>query len=137
MQLSLREIGKVFSCIAIYTTTLGNSKCPFPFLVGVLTVIKIKLPNIYLKLKNNSITFEELCVAIRLNEFEESKFHRIRKDWMEAYLKYCLLSNEEVKNEGDDSEVKKLNIAAEYDVPRKEIIAMTCNSLDVFKIQDK
>ncbi|WP_413729141.1 MULTISPECIES: P-loop NTPase fold protein [unclassified Shewanella] len=97
--LSLREIERSLTSFAIiHNATDGNLNIDYSWISVFVSVVKATRPNVYRKLANNSITYEDLL--------DEASLRELKADWWEDKpeghpikwtLKYFLASEEEAK----------------------------------------
>lgn len=87
--LSLRQLEKVFTNLALFYTYVAKNNYPNPPITVFLAVIKVVKPAVNQALLDKTMTYSELCEKTRLTKTE---------DWSEyilAWLRYLVLPDDE------------------------------------------
>lgn len=127
--LSLREVERSLTSFAIiHNATDGNLNSDYSWISVFVSVIKATRPNVYRKLANNSITYENLLDEASLRELnadwweDKPEGHLIK--WM---LRYFL---------GSEEEAKELLAEGNYLESRmggRDAVATVCKWLEAFR----
>jgi len=131
-KLSLRDIEKLFTYIAVYYGSISNPRHAFPPLVSFIALLKIKYPILFSGLMNKSITFSQIMQDAHLPINFEGDDHL---QYIVKWLRISMLSDTEFKALGNESvEHKSLSQLYDFDLHRDEIIPYLGNYLNLFQI---
>ena len=136
-QLSLREIGKVFSVLSIYYASLPRGKFSDPIMVALLATIKIKSPKLYLNLSKGIVDFNTFSEEFDLKNFEKTVLTRRRSGSMDYFRKLLrsFLKSNGTKQADSDSSIESIEVSLlNYNLLPKQVIPLICKRLDTFKI---
>lgn len=135
--LSLRQLEKAFTNIAIlYSSSSENSLRLVP-IITFISVIKVINTSLFEKLLYGNITYSQLCneidISPDINPDESDNHSRLWR--MMMWVKYCLLSNQEFNELGEDDEIKDYGKSLiRYSIDRQRIIPIFTEKLSMFKV---
>jgi len=143
--LTLREIEKAFSIAAIYFSSLTPSQFSNRFenewLVALLSILKIKYPEIYALLDKGSASTNQFYQKTNLNQLKLGNEQRFNWEWMKALLDYYLMFDEELKKATEDGnpsngDLKQISRNMRGG-DRTKVIPFLCSSLDRFSLKPR
>lgn len=128
--LTLREIEKVFTVMVIYHASTPRDRWGSPFIVSLLSVLKIKQPLLYESLSKGKISADDFFKQTDFNELGLDTIRGLNLDWAKNFLNYCLLSEPDLHARPGLETM--MNWAKGN---RTKIIPQLCESLDRFSFQ--
>lgn len=131
--LSLRQLEKVFSNIAICYALSAKNHLRIISLISLLSIIKVINPNLFFQLLHNKINFADLCRELRFSDIsEENREHR-KIFMVKCWLKYSMLPETEfIKLEKSDKAANLGSSLWEYSVDREDLIPMFSKKISMF-----
>ncbi len=102
--------------------------------IALLTVIRVKNNDIYLKLKNKQINYQQLKKSLDLPEVIPDNEEGRKMSRLLEWIMFCLFSDEECANSDVKAAFDRMGQSLfRYDIERNEIIPLYCKFLDMFK----
>ena len=131
--LSLREMERLYSNIAVFYATAVEKELRLPGLSVPLAVIKMRYPDVYSELREQRASYSKVESDIsELQEDDESA----ALWYLRKCLKGCLLSDQEINDLGEDSKVHDFrNECSQYNISRTSIIPFLCTRFDLFQAE--
>jgi hypothetical protein len=135
LNLSLRQLEKVFTNLAIiYSTSEQNHLRLVPIFVFI-AVVKVVNPNVFGNLLLGKISFSTLCVQLgfdELSEEEKDKHHLILLlDW----VRFSMLSESEYQGVDQNDTFRQFEKSLlRYGTDRKRLLQMFCQKLSMFNV---
>ena len=129
--LTLRQIEKVFSNIALSFSSFSSSTEPRAEILVLTSTIKAIMPALFTRLARNQLTFEELAKEIGYNQTSNGDY---AMTYIMLWINYCIMSDEEFSKLDDHHPIKKLDDSI-WGSFRKEILEQHINSLTNFSIE--
>ena len=142
--LTLREIEKVFTIVAIYYSSFTPSRYSNKFenewQMALFATLKIKLPSLYDLLTVGKVSAIKFYQETNLNQLKLGHEHSFNWEWMKAHLDYYLMSDDELKkateianaNNGDLRQVSR-----DMRGDRAKIIPFFCSCLNRFSLKPR
>src|SRR4029077_20155926 len=96
--LTLREIERAFTVMAIYYGSQPNSQLPFPLLIAMLSVLKIKCPSVYQSLSNGALSSAQFFQQVNWTQIKIRRGDDSGLEWATDILDYCLMSDVEFES---------------------------------------
>jgi hypothetical protein len=133
--LSLRQLEKVFTNLAIIYSTSGSNQLRLVPIIVFISVVKVVNPNVFRDLLLGRISFTTLCDQLsfhQLNEEEKDKAWFIRlMDW----VRFSMLSESEYLGVDENDPIRKFNdILWSYNVNRERLLPIFCEKLSMFNV---
>lgn len=129
--LSLRQLEKIFTNLAIIYSPLGNYQPrPIPIIVFI-AVVKVVNSNVFSNLLYEKISYSSLCEQLglqKLNEEVKPELHRLM-----SWIRFSLLTEseyQEIDNNHRNSQFEKF--LWKYGIDRKSLLPMFCQKLSMF-----
>lgn len=141
--LTLRELEKVFAIMALYYGSLQDGYLTNEFLVTMLSIFKVKRPDLYEQLRTGTIRADQFFRETKLNRLKEGN-DRVSQEWINDMLNFCLMTNSELDELGKKLDVgdgarrgprRMEGILDHYNVARTKFIPILCEGLDRFSLQ--
>jgi hypothetical protein len=137
--LTLREIEKAFTSMAIYYSSITQEQSNNDFLTSLLSILKIKKPIIYQSLSKSKISASQFFTDSLLNQLNVGNEHEFNWEWLRDMLDFYLMSDTELEiatNAGNTQIRSGLKQMSRYTdaVARKNVIPTMCLKLDRFSL---
>lgn len=143
--LTLREIERVFTTVALYYGSLTPNPHRFPgrseneWLVALLSILKAKVPELYSSLSKRTVNVEQFYKETKLNDLKVRSGESFYWPHMNALLEFYLMAEEELKKAQEQSGEKNSElrqIASRWGgTTRNMVIPQLCSSLDRFSVR--
>jgi hypothetical protein len=133
-RLTLREVEKVFVILGLYCSSYGGEFTNH-FLVALLSVLKVKLPDLYKELGAAACSLAHFWEQTRIDQINVRNLD-VDIGRCQDVVRYCLLSElefEKIREENEKSPV--LSMAQWFHMQRTTIIPYLCSSLDRFSLK--
>ena len=130
LNFSLREIERQCSILALFYANVNQANS-FAEIVSFVAIIKVRFPELFHSLRNNSLSFEKLNSALKLELIITSENRSFDKDWLINILKFFLFTDEEFNKSTDEikSYLKFYNT-----VSRKFVISKIANNMERYNL---
>ena len=133
--LSLRQLEKVFTNLAIIYSTSGSNQLRLVPIIVFISVVKVVNPNVFRDLLLGRISFTTLCDQLsfhQLNEEEKDKAWFIRlMDW----VRFSMLSESEYQGVDENDPIRQFDDKLwNYDVNRERLLPIFCEKLSMFNV---
>jgi len=139
LDLSLREIEKAFIILTLFCST-QNPGAEFSFLAAMLSVLKVKKPQLYAQLRVGSVSLKLLSTDLRLDQLKP-RSQSLDMDWARKLLSFCLMTEDDYQKSrsGDEKsqpyQVPLSHFENLFRTPRNRIIPNLCSRLERFTVQ--
>ena len=131
LQLSLRELEKCFTYISIFYGSVKQRSVRIKPIIAMLAVIKIRFPELYLRLGRKDVTANEVVKVVKLPE-EDSDENEAHLLWyIASWAKYCLSTDEEFKANNVLKEFGYGRYLAGNTLSRKQVISYHLEHMDL------
>jgi hypothetical protein len=143
--LTLREIEKAFVIMALYYSSLPQNELTNEFLIPLLSILKVKRPQLYQGLSKGCIPVDRLFSETRLNQIQ-NEHDRGVDEWARDMLNFCLMSDTEFEEATKDAKAGTIPVSGpgrfggwlfRYNLGRRKVIPLFCARLDRFSVQPK
>jgi len=131
--LTLREIEKAFAIMVLYYASLPTHYSN-PLLTTLLSVLKVKCPDIYQRLSVGQIKADEFFDLTRFYQMN-CRSSALNLEQAVDNLKYCLLMESEFKGLSDADRNRITHLGMYLGRSRSNIIPSICQQLDRFSLQ--
>ena len=133
---SLREMENCFSILTIYYAQLPQGRLTCPLTIPLLAVLRLRKPDIFGRLAQKQITYDDLIRATRINLLDSSEFTGSSKDWFLDRLMYMLLTDGQIHNLKSTKDISyHSSWLAPYSISRDDVIPFFCAELTRFKME--
>jgi hypothetical protein len=133
-ELTLREMERLFTNIAVFYATARQSQLRMPGFAVALAIIRMRYPEVYRKLRDRSLSFSEFDAAVP--ELQAPSDDDPAEYAREVFM-YCLMTNEELNSLPDTSRVPRYRETFfRYNLrDRSSIIPHICGIFDMFHVE--
>lgn len=129
--LSLRQLEKVFTNLAIFYGIIPERSLCIPEIVSFLAVIKVLNKKIYLDLNKKQLSFSDIINKLNLLESVDKRGDS-NIEFIIRWLKFCLLDQEDFNKLPPDDPAKRLTEAIfRYSINREDIIPFHCEIMNM------
>jgi hypothetical protein len=138
--LTLREIEKVFTVLALFYSSLSNGRCQHEFLIAMLSILKVKRPEIYAQLRAGRMSSEAFFADTGLDQMKSAN-QGFDLDWAKKILWVCLMSDAEyekavnAEKEAKNIQVSLSDVRNRMRGERAKFIPSICSRLDRFALK--
>jgi energy-coupling factor transporter ATP-binding protein EcfA2 len=133
--LSLRQLERVYTNIAIFYVSSSERQLRLVPIVSLLSVIKVTHPNIYARLANSDITYDELVSSL---SFQESslEIEVTRKiEFILSWFKFALISDKELSEIDENERIHRYESSLwQYNIERDRLIPLFIERLNIFSV---
>lgn len=132
--LSLRQLEKIFTNIAIIYSTLEENYPKIFEVIVFVSVVKLVDPGLFRRIQQRKISYEDLCKKLAIHEpIEKTRAERGLISVM-YWVQLSLLSSSEYKDIDGNHPIRQLGSDLEKcpDVNRKDILPLHCQRLSMF-----
>ena len=133
--LSLRQLEKVFTNLAIIYSTSGENHLRLVPIIVFIAVVKVVNPNVFGNLLLGKISFSSLCEQIGLPDINEEEEGRRRLFWLMSWIRFSMLTESEYQGLDANDPIKRFQQSLwEYSVDRESLLPMFCQKLSMFMV---
>ncbi|UHQ54393.1 KAP family P-loop NTPase fold protein [Microbulbifer sp. YPW16] len=131
--LSLRQLERVYTNIALFYAASTERQLRLPPIISFLSVIKVIRPEIFTALQKGNISYAELCQQTGISdEMGEGSYYDTLKI-MAMWIKYALLSDAEFSQLNSSDKTRNLEQRiSRYHLERGRIIPFLIEKLSLF-----
>lgn len=135
-ELSLRQLEKVFTNLAIIYSTSGEKHLRLVPVIVFIAVIKVINPDIFSKLLSRKISFSNLSEQLKLqglNEEHDNDRHRRTLFRLMSWIRFSILTESEYQATDPKDPIKGFgNDLWNYSIERENIVPLFCQKLSMF-----
>ena len=131
LNLTLRQIEKVFSNIALSLSSFSAPSQSTASILILVCTIKTVMPGIFTRLAKNQISFNELAKEIRYSQSSKNDYELTH---IMLWAEYCLMPEDDFTKLTDDHPVKRIDNSM-WGAYRTEVLTRHINSLTNFSIK--
>jgi hypothetical protein len=136
--LTLRDIEKAFTVMALYFGSLQHNQFANPVLVALLSVLKIKQPALYQSLSKGTISANQFFQQTAINQLKTND-QNFNLDWTKDVLNYCLMSDTELATAKNEAELNRKgdrfsDMSMWVRGNRNQAIPALCGQMDRFSL---
>lgn len=133
--LSLRQLEKVFTNLAIIYSTSAKNHLRLVPIITFISVLKVVMPSIFSKLMLGKISYAELCNEIGLHELDESNDDERKLVWIMNWVRFSTLTDAEYRKIDESDPINRFSQSLwEYNVDRERLIPIFCQKLNMFTV---
>ena len=133
--LSLRQLEKVFTNLAIIYSTSGEKHLRLVPIIVFVAVVKVFNPNLFSSLLLGQITFAALRVQLGLSELSHEEEDKHNLMWMLDWVRFSMLSKSEYEGVDENDPIRKYEqTLLRYNRDRKRILVYFCEKLSMFNV---
>ena len=133
--LSLRQLEKVFTNLAIIYSTSGKNQLRLVPIIVFIAVVKVINPNVFGNLLLGKISFTTLCEQLNFHQLNEEEKGKDCLNLLMDWMRFSMLSESEYQEVSEDDSIKKFNkILWNYGVDRERLLPIFCEKLSMFNV---
>ena len=133
--LSLRQLERVYTNIAIFYATSAKDQIRLIPLVSFLAVVKVVNPVIYECLLHKTISYDELSKQTGLSVEEQTDRDMRRLQVISMLVKYAMITNEEFNQLDENDQIRMYgNSIYNYNIERQQLIPIFIQKLSMFAV---
>jgi hypothetical protein len=137
-ELTLREIEKAFAVMALYFGSLPNNQFANPLLIALLSILKIKRPDLYQSLSKGTISVNQFFQQAEINRLKVDD-QNFGLDWAKDMLNYCLMSDTELATAKNEASLNNKgdsfgDMSSWVRGNRNQVIPTLCWQMDRFSL---
>lgn len=131
--LSLRQLEKVFTNLAIIYSTSAKNHLRLVPIITFVSVIKVIKPTLFITLMSKKTSYTELCREIGIDALDERKENERKLIRIMNWVKFSTLTELEYQKIENSDPVARLGGSLwEYNVEREKLIPIFCQKLSMF-----
>jgi hypothetical protein len=131
--LSLRQLEKVFTNLAIFYSTSEENHLRLVPIITFISVIKVIKPSTFNKLLLGQISYEKLCNEIGVGELSEEKESERKLWWLMNWVRFSLLTESEFNEVDASDHIRQFGQTLwRYNVDRERLLPLFCQKLSMF-----
>lgn len=133
--LSLRQLEKVFTNLAIIYSTSGENHLRLVPIIVFIAVVKVVNPNVFGNLLLGKISFSSLCEQIGLPGINEEEGGNRKLFWLMSWIRFSMLTELEYQGLDANDPIKRFQQSLwEYSVDRERLRPIFCQKLSMFMV---
>lgn len=133
--LSLRQLEKVFTNLAIIYSTSGENHLRLVPIIVFIAVVKVVNPNVFGNLLLGKISFSTLCEQLGFHELNEEEESKRKLFWMMNWVRFSILSESEYQVVDANDQIKRFEQTLwQYNVDRERLLPIFCQKLSMFSV---
>lgn len=133
--LSLRQLEKVFTNLAIIYSTSGENHLRLVPIIVFIAVVKVVNPNVFGNLLLGKISFSTLCEQLGFRELNEEEEGKRKLDWLMNWVRFSMLSESEYQGiDANDPIMRFEQSLWRYSVGRERLLPIFCQKLSMFTV---
>lgn len=135
LNLSLREIGKCFTLMTLYYANTTRNNEDYSYFIILISILKIRYRDIYTKLLNKNLSYQELNDSLLLDSFKEDNHYSFDVEGFKDLLKYLLMSVDNFNKLSNDDKLKRFNQFFRNPNSRINYLPNLANKFEIYKMK--
>lgn len=133
--LSLRQLEKVFTNLAIIYSTSGENHLRLVHIIVFIAVVKVVNPNVFASLLQGKISFTSLSEQIGFRKLNEENESERKLFQLLSWIRFSMLTESEYQAIDANDPISRLGQSLwRYNVDREELLPMFCQKLSMFTV---
>ncbi|TXI23726.1 MAG: hypothetical protein E6Q61_06395 [Nitrosomonas sp.] len=133
--LSLRQLEKVFTNLAIIYSTFGEYHLRFVPITVFIAVVKVVNPNVFGNLLLGRISFSTLCEQLGLLGLNEEDEGKRKLFWLMNWIRFSMLTESEYQGIDAADRIKEFeNLLWKGNGSRERLLPILCQKMSVFTV---
>jgi|JI10StandDraft_1071094.scaffolds.fasta_scaffold286282_1 hypothetical protein len=133
--LSLRQLEKVFTNLAIIYSTSGENHLRLVPIIVFIAVVKVVNPNVFGNLLLGRMSFSTLCEQLGFRELNEEEEGKRKLFWLMNWVRFSMLSESEYQGIDANDPIKRFGQSLwQYSVDRDRLLPIFCQKLSMFTV---
>ena len=131
--LSLRQLERVFTNLAIIYSTSGENHLRLVPLIVFIAVVKVINPSVFANILSGKISFSALCDQLQLRELNEEEESKRKLYWLMNWVRFSMLTKSEYQEVDINDPIKQFEQPLwRYSVDRERLLPIFCQKLSMF-----
>lgn len=131
--LSLRQLEKVFTNLAIIYGTSAKNHLRLVPIIAFISVVKVVKPGTFRKMLLGQISYSELCNEIGMRTLDEGNENERKLSWIMNWVRFSLLTEAEYNEIDSTDPIARFGQSLwEYNVDRERLLPIFCQKLSMF-----
>lgn len=131
--LSLRQLEKVFTNLAIIYGTSDKNHLRLVPIITFISVMKVLKPSVFSKILLGQISYADLCDEIGVRALDEGKESERKLFWIMNWVRFSMLTEAEYKEIDANDPIARFGSSLwEYSVDRERLLPIFCQKLSMF-----
>ena len=143
--LTLREIERSFSTVVLFYVSLVPGGLADEHLIPLLSVIKIKRPSLFKKLKTGTLSSQDFLQETSLDKLKAGMHTRLHSEWIASLIDFCLMTDSELQTALSTAKGTHPSLSTIYRyysprlirLKRNDLIPYFCSRLEQFDLKSK
>lgn len=132
--LSLRQLEKVFTNLAIIYSTSGENHLRLVPIIVFIAVIKVVNPNVFGNILPRRISFSTLCEQLGFRELNKEE-GQPKLFWLLEWIRFSMLNESEYQGIDANDPIKQFGQSLwRYNVARERLLPIFCQKLSMFTV---
>jgi hypothetical protein len=133
--LSLRQLEKVFTNLAIIYGTSGENHLRLVQIIVFIAVIKVVKPDIFENLLFGKISYSTLCKEVGFGELNEEEKGKVYLDFLLNWVRFSMLSESEYQAIDKNDPIRQFASKLwQYNSERTRLLPLFCQKLSMFTV---
>lgn len=133
--LSLRQLEKVFTNLAIIYSTSGENHLRLVPIIVFIAVVKVVNPNVFRDLLLERISFSTLCEKLEFRELNDEEGSKRQLFWLMNWVRFSILNESEYQGIEANDPIKRFEQSLwQYSVDRQRLLLIFCQKLSMFTV---
>ncbi len=133
--LSLRQLEKVFTNLAIIYSTSGENHLRLVPIIVFCAVVKVVNPNVFENILLGKISFSTLREKLGFLELNEEEESKRKLFWLINWIRFSMLTESEYQGLNADDPIKRFEQSLwQYNVERERLLKIFCQKLTMFTV---
>lgn len=133
--LSLRQLEKVFTNLAIIYSTSGENHLRLVPVIVFIAVVKVVNPNVFDDLLLRKVSFSSLCEQLGFREINEEEVGKRKLFWLMNWIRFSMLTESEYQGIDANDTIRGFEDSLwRYSVDRESLVPIFCQKLNMFTV---
>lgn len=133
--LSLRQLEKVFTNLAIIYSTSGDNHLRLVPIIVFIAVVKVVKPTVFENLLFGRISYSTLFKEVRFDELNEEEKDKFYLDYILNWVRFSMLSESEYQAIDENDPIRQFASKLwQYNSERTRLLPLFCQKLSMFSV---
>jgi energy-coupling factor transporter ATP-binding protein EcfA2 len=135
LNLSLRQLEKVFTNLAIIYSTSGENHLRLVPIIVFIAVVKVVKPDIFANLLFGKISYSTLFKEVGFGELNEEEKGKVYLDFLLNWVRFSMLSESEYQAIDENDPIRQFASKLwQYNSERTRLLPLFCQKLSMFTV---
>lgn len=137
LNLSFRQIEKVFVNLTIIYATLPRGNLRLAPIIAAISVLKVVNPQVFRKICSDQASYADVSTSLLLKDFPDDDRDSLRLSRIGDYFRFCLLNDEDFSELDQQDPVLGLSsVTWNFNVERHQILPHHCAPLQMIRFNE-